>query len=482
MSPLALLLLHVPAAAGTRGAPDGPPPPREAAPLGEAPPSGGATPPGEAAPLGYATLEAGDRAWARGDRPAARSAWRAAAEASDPAVIAMAELRLLLVSGTAGLVVHGPRADAALRRCPEDRALCALARADRELFPAEIGVPSVNLTVAIDEARRAVAALPAAANARLVWAGAAPLVALDPEASGLAAALKAGRGAWPSGPGTWAAGLAPVGGSGQGVGLGLQLRQPDLALRGGRLDAQLSLTQRGQASAGLALQSPPRPGLGTNGAVQVSRAVLDVYADGQRAQTLRFWSEQLWVGPSWRAGRTTWTAGPQLRWDGSLPGHGGVARVGRALGGPWSAALTGEGARGLALGAVELRRSPPDQGFAARLQLGAAPLHTAPVWRLPALGGGALLRSAPAGRWRSQAHAVLIVEQRVALGQSGLFSLVPSLEGALIDDQADGWAPHGGGGLGLRLALPPRPTNTLRLDAAYGDGGLGISAGWGQAF
>lgn len=435
-----------------------------------------------ALPEGYAALETGDRAWARADRPAAREGWRAAAASPDPAVVAMAELRLLLVSGTAGLLLHGPRADAALLRCPENRALCALARADRELFPAEIGVPGLHPDVAIAEARRALPELPAAASARLVWAGAAPLEALDPERCGLAAALRQGSGQWPGGPGTWAGGLAPVGGSGQGIGLGVQLRQPDLRLRGGRLDAQLSLTQRGQASAGVALSSPPRLGLGGAGAVQLSRSVIDVYADGQRIETITQWSEQLWAGPTWRAGRALVSAGPQLRWDGGQPGHGAVGRWSRSLGGPWTATLAGEGARGLAIGAGELRRSPPDRGFAARLALGAAPLRSAPLWRLPAVGGGALMRSGPAGRWRSEAHALLLVEQRIPLGAHGRLSVVPALEGGAIDDQADGWGLHGGGGLGLRLALPPQPDQALRLDLAYGDGGLGLSVGWGQPF
>jgi hypothetical protein len=71
---------------------------------------------------------------------------------------------------------------------------------------------------------------------------------------------------------------------------------------------------------------------------------------------------------------------------------------------------------------------------------------------------------------------------RAPVGAAGALSLCPFAEGAWI--QADGEAPglHGGLGLGLRLALPPRPTNLLRLDAAWGDAGLGISAGWGQPF
>jgi len=41
---------------------------------------------------------------------------------------------------------------------------------------------------------------------------------------------------------------------------------------------------------------------------------------------------------------------------------------------------------------------------------------------------------------------------------------------------------HGGMGAGLRLRLPPRPHNTVRLDLAWGDAGFGLTAGVGEAF
>ena len=146
------------------------------------------------------------------------------------------------------------------------------------------------------------------------------------------------------------------------------------------------------------------------------------------------------------------------------------------------AARAAAGRFAAALGQAELRRDPGAGGLALRAAVGGAPITETPVWRLQPIGGGGLLRHGPTGRWRSRAHGALVVEGRAPVGAAGALSLCPFAEGAWI--QADGEAPglHGGLGLGLRLALPPRPTNLLRLDAAWGDAGLGISAGWGQSF
>ena len=52
------------------------------------------------------------------------------------------------------------------------------------------------------------------------------------------------------------------------------------------------------------------------------------------------------------------------------------------------------------------------------------------------------------------------------------------VEGAWVREA--GW--HGGAGGGLRFVLPPRPHNTVRLDAAVGTVGWALTAGVGQAF
>ncbi|MFM2246459.1 MAG: hypothetical protein RL071_2533 [Pseudomonadota bacterium] len=444
----------------------------------------------EPRPEAWEELDAGDAAWAAGDRRAARAAWSRAAAAAAPATEAAAAARLLLVGGTGGLLRYGPRLDAALARCPARSAWCQLAAADRELFPALIGVPGTSPQRAAEAAARALAAAPGPATARLVWAGAAPLAALDGvDGGGLEAALRVGGGRWPAGPGTWAAGVAPIGASGLGAGLGLALRHPDLGLRGARLDAQLGWTNRGQGGLALSASSPAREGLGVIGGISVQRVVFDTWEQGQRVDTARFWSGALTGAPRWQRGPATAWLGPQLRWDAGLAGHGGAGGLSLALPGPWRGLLTAEGGPSwetgvgaAALGQAELRRDPGAGGLALRAAVGGAPIAETPVWRLQPIGGGGLLRHGPTGRWRSRAHGALVVEGRAPVGAAGALSLCPFAEGAWI--QADGEAPglHGGLGLGLRLALPPRPTNLLRLDAAWGDAGLGISAGWGQSF
>jgi hypothetical protein len=447
----------------------------------------------EERPAGWEALDQGDAAWAAGDRAGARAAWIRAASSGAPATEAAAHARLLLVSGTGGLLRHGPRADAALGRCPARSAWCQLAAADRELFPALIGVPGTSAARAAAAANRALVAAPGPATARLVWAGAAPLDALDLlDGGGLEAALRAGGGRWPAGPGTWAAGLAPIGASGLGAGVGLALRHPDLGLRGARLDAQLSWTTRGQGGLGLSAASPPREGLGVIGAINVQRVVFDTYLGEQRVDTTHFWTGSLSTAPRWQRGLATAWLGPQLRWDGQVPGHGATGGLALALPGPWRAALSAEGGPSwqagvgaAAVGQAELRREPGAAGLAMRAAAGGAPVAATPLWRLQPLGGGGLLRQGPTGRWRSRAHGALVIEGRAPLGAAGensALSLCPLVEGAWIRPDGAEAALHGGLGLGLRLALPPRPTNTLRFDAAWGDAGLGLSAGWGQAF
>ena len=88
----------------------------------------------------------------------------------------------------------------------------------------------------------------------------------------------------------------------------------------------------------------------------------------------------------------------------------------------------------------------------------------------------AIKRVAKAARARGVTLGLEIVNRYETNVLNTAEQCVAFLEGARID----GW--HGGAGLGLRLRLPPRPNNTVRLDVAFGDGGLGISAGWGEAF
>jgi hypothetical protein len=59
-----------------------------------------------------------------------------------------------------------------------------------------------------------------------------------------------------------------------------------------------------------------------------------------------------------------------------------------------------------------------------------------------------------------------------------MLGAVAFAEGAWADEAGV----HGGVGGGLRLFLPPRPLNTVRLDAAVGTVGWTVTAGVGNAF
>jgi hypothetical protein len=428
------------------------------------------------------TLDGGDRSWASGDRPEARAQWRAAAAGPDPAVRAQAEARLLLVSGNLGLAVHGPRAEAALSVCPPADPWCAIAEADLVLFGRTIGVP-LPLEDAVRAAVRAEPRLPGPAAARLVWAGAVGPEALDGvEHDALGEVILAAGGRFPAGPGTWVLGVGALGASGLGVGGGLRFVHPDAGLTGWRVEAAALLTSRLAGQASLRIVSP-----GTWGAsvqAQGARLVADRYAaDGTVAQQL-VTTASLRALPGLRTPHVSVGLGPVARWDAvgeqRFAGHGGALRA------RWTASPGEDGAQ--VDGGVEaafadyahqeadasLRIQALDARLAGWLHGAAAPWSDAPYWRLPSAGGGQVLRHGAIGRFRDAALAAAVVEWRLrpqALLGGALF-----LEGARID----GW--HGGLGAGLRLRLPPRPHNTVRLDVAWGDGGLGVSAGWGEAF
>lgn len=432
---------------------------------------------GLALATGPEQVDAGDAAWAAGDRPLARQHWREAAASSDPAAVAMAELRLLRVGGNLGMAVHGPRADAALARCAPERPWCQLAAADRMLTARELGLPSPGRPE--DHAQAALRALPGPATARLVWAGRAPLEALDDhDSGGLGAVLRAGQGAW-TGPGTWIAGLLIAGGSGQGAVLGVRLDHPDLGLRGHRLHLRSFGTTRGGGGGAAAFRGAGA--LSGIGDISLQRAILDVYntegarrslvADGGSATAGLVWrprrlsldlaaearadrvGTQAWAA----AGPSTalwWTPQPELR----------LGARGRQLLGPTHQTRVG----------AELRRSPA-AGLGARLLVDASLRERQlPVWWRPSAGGGEILRQGGLGRFRGPLLAAAVAEWRQPV--VGPLDVVAFAEGAWIDD----W--HGGLGGGLRLDLPPRPSNRLRFDVGWGDGGLGVSAGLGHAF
>ena len=412
----------------------------------------------------HAALEAGDAAWFAGDRAEAAAEWREAARADDPAVAAMAEVRLLRVSGNLGWMLHGPRADRALQACPVSDPWCDLAEADLDLTLRDLGLGG-DVAHAERLARRAATALPEPASDRLGWAA-------QP---------------WPSGPGTWAVGLGVIGGPGLGFGGALRLAHPDLGWRGIRLDLSAMGTSRGAGSLSLGWRTPgEHPAAGALG---LSRSVVDLYSDGV-AETRLVDQISAYAAPILKRGPASAYGGPLLRLDRErawAAGHGLIA------GGQLDLRQGGVGFFARASGELSLadyaygrinvdvresvRVGPPL--LAARLVAEATPWtdEDTPPWRLPAAGGADVLRGAPAGYYRGRALAGAALELRQELGPT--VELVGFGEGVWVQDTG---GLHPGGGVGLRLRLPPRPDNTVRLDLGFTDAGWGLVAGWGETF
>ncbi len=433
-------------------------------------------------------LDEGDRLWGEDLRGDARQAWLTArdlAQDSDPAVVAQAQLRLLLVSGNLGLAVHGPRADRAIRDCSTRDPWCDVAIAERELMLRQLGLPwSEEVTTAALD--RAEPGLAGPVLARRAWMGRVPVEELrqhEDELDSLGLVL-ARRGGWPAGPGTWVLGLGVAGASGQGAGAGLRLVHPDLGWTRNYLELEGSLTTRGAAALQARLVLPGRRTAFLASGLRAQHLVQDTWDADTQIGTERATIAVATVSPGLRLGsRASVWLGPLGRVDAVgdevIQGHGAFGGLRWRPAEAWTLTLSSElsavGSEHLGtraeLGWVHARGA---SGPAAQVLGQWVPWSTGPAWRLPTAGGGQVLRHGPAARFRDEALAAATFEWRQAV--AGPLVIVPFLEGAWVDGL------HGGGGLGLRLALPPRPHNTLRIDAGYGDGGFGLSLGWGERF
>lgn len=427
-------------------------------------------------------LDAADHAFAAGDRRAAREAWRALEDDPDPAIAARAATRMLLVSGNLGFAVHGPRADRALAACPPADPRCLLAEADYELLLHQLGLPG-DPGVALERAREAQGALPGAAADRVAWAQvrAGDRTTLPPAQTGTGAAVAAGRGSFGPWPGTWVLGLGVVAAPGLGVGGSVRMVDPDLRWTGWRLQAEALATSRGLVAAQVATRSPGR--WFATGQAWGTRRPFDVYEGDTRTTTV-VGTGELRAGVGRQLGALAVELGPVARWDAASSavsaGHGAASAI-TWRGGGSSAALRATAAVAdydhLDL-VLDLRPQVPLWGgvFAVQALGAVAPLATSPVVRLPALGGGAVLRSVPVGRYRAAQLGAGVAEWRTPAW--GLLAAVAFAEGAWV--AREGWM--AGGGAGVRLRLPPQPLNTVRLDLAGGTAGWAVTAGVGEAF
>jgi hypothetical protein len=446
----------------------------------------------EASP-GLAALSEGDRAWMLGERPAAVAAWRRAASSEEPAAEAMARLRLLRYSGNLGMAVHGPRIDRALRGCDGADPWCRLASVDYHLLaPSQVGA---DVAEARALAQALEATLPGPAGARLVMLGERGAEALEGlDLDGLGEGLLDSGGELPAYPGTWLLGLGLMGGPGLGFGGGLRFVHPDLFLRGHRLGVDVGGTSRGSFWAAAAGASA-----GTVhgwGDASGSRWIWDLWDEDEVSATTVEGAQGA-VGPGLRWGKLRLELGGRWRWDrldgsaavgvgpeGSLILDGregrGSARRGWYLGTSWESALAGLGSGYEHLGgAVEARGyqgGPWESVLAGRVMGERAFVEGVPWYLEPSAGGMDVLRGAPAGRYRGRSLGAVDLEWRRMIAGG--------LEGVLFGCGAwvEGTGLHPGGGVGLRLMMPPAEQNVVRLDLGVSDAGWAVTTGWGEVF
>ncbi len=453
---------------------------------------------------GMELLSRGDLAWYSGDRVAAHRLYRLVLDSEDPAARAMARLRLLHFSGNLGMLVHGPRADRDLASCTEGP-WCLLAWADYNLLaPHEVGAePAMARGLAL----RAMGQLPGPSRARLYLATGneehlRALEAVPRDGLGEGLLLTGGRA--PPGPGTCFLGLGILAAPGLGVGGALELVQPDLGRRGYYLRAEASGNSRGSLGTVFQLAGPGQwHGLGL---FSMYRLVVDLYdfdtsgsfqVDTDHDGTVEYSeaSAMLGSGVRWRshmfrAGtlfRMDWLEGMDLSAPGLLSywaydvrrGWGSDRRGTFAMvymegaARRWGSAYDHLGVQGDFRIFLE---APMRSVLAVRTTARAVLLTDVPFFLFPSAGGAEILRGAPAGRYRGAQLLSLDMEWRHMLW--GPLETVLFLDGAWVD----GTGAHPGGGMGLRLILPPRELNVARLDFAVGDAGWALSAGWGEAF
>lgn len=440
---------------------------------------------------GLDALGAGDLARYDGDRVSAVARYDEAIASGEPEAEAMARLRLLGLSGNWSLAVQGPRIDEALLKV--DGPWGIIAWADFNLLaPTQVGADRED---AERLARQALTLLPGPAAARLylltgdrAWLD---TIAASRVRDGLAEALLLHDGAPAPDPGTWFLGLGLAGAPGAGFGGGLIYSNPDLAHRGWSLSGSLSGSTRGAFWVVGSARSPgPVYGSANAG---LGRSVVDVY-EGEEVRQVPTLGTWVGAGPGVRRGPWGAAASLRLRWDdyGELErGHGPTLGLAYDTRQGW-----GETRKGLYVGLsgdwavpgwadydhlgyrLDARAFQPMlRGVGgARLTWSQELYPDAPLLRLPSAGGAELHRGARDSRYRAAWIATADLEQRWMI--VGPLELALFVDGAWVAEQGL----HPGGGLGLRLILPPEALNAVRLDFAVSDSGWALTTGWGEAF
>ena len=430
------------------------------------------------------SIDLGDRLWCQGDHKAAVKAWAEAGQSENPAHVAQSHYRRLLSASNLGWAVHGVLGDAALAECPLNDTQCALANVDRELFLSLMGLPA-DLTYAENLATKLLPHLPAESTARLVWLETVPaesLLEFD-ELDGMGECFREQRtGKWDKGPGGAYIGFGLYGGGQLGVGGSMSWTQPNIDRRGGQLQSSIALTTKYAGGLFLSYTSVGDRWIQINGNVQ--RRPFYRYVDDMPSfhliessslsvrPGLRWDKGQAWLGPMTRIEQYT-PSDTLEQWKG----------VGVSSGAMWKPLdtlqlyVTGEYIEWqyhhVRVDGQMMWIHP--SGWASLVEISTSPNTEAPWWRLPTVGGGNVLRTAPAHRWRDEFLPSGVLEYRWkpqnTLGIV-LFSELTYAENDL----------HGGGGVGLRIRMPPQPYNTMRFDIGYGDSGWNVLFGAEEFF
>lgn len=424
----------------------------------------------------HKSINLGDRLWCQEEYHKAEMEWKKATQSKDYAVVAQANYRLLLQASNLGWAVYGVQGDIALSKCSTSDPYCGLANVDREIFMSLLGLPS-DLAYAENIARRLIPYIPAEAMARLVWLEKEPksLLAEQPSLDGFGACLQ--NSDWTRGPGGAYYGFGMYGGGRLGVGASASWTQPNIDGHGGQL--QLSVSYTTQKAGGVFASYSSAGDLWIRSNVNAQRRPYYLYID----DTPNFYLVEMAGGE----------ISPGYRWD------NGFLWLGLNMGVDY---LDNRYRYFGPTGGIQLQISPYAQwrsdfsysnwdyynlridhqlmwihptGFASMFNILSAPNTKSPWWRKPTIGGGNILRTTPAHRWRDEIIPSAVFEYRHK-PQSTL-GVVAFTEMAYAEKGI-----HGGGGLGLRIRMPPQPYNTMRIDIGYGDMGWNVLFGAEEFF
>lgn len=428
-------------------------------------------------------INLGDRLWCQGDYSAAMKYWREAASSSDQATKAMANYRILLKASNLAWAYYGLQGDLALSECSVDDPKCALANVDRELFMRMLYLPS-DIEYAEDIAVKLLDYLPAEATARLVWMGKKDRTELaifrEEELDGIGSCMGQHE-TFPRGPGGAYYGFGLYGGGQLGIGGTASWTQPNIDRKGGQLQLSMALTTKLAGGFFVDYFSAGKKWIRLNGAVQ--RSPFFLYVDGEPEFHLIEISS-VEITPGLQTDKARFWAGVYGRVDQFTDP---IYAVGPVLGGEWRPFETLEWQGDLSYTWIDYQYLRIDNrlmwihstGLAAMLTMYAAPIsevwEEGLWWRLPTVGGGTVLRTAPGHRWRDPFIPSAVFEYRHQ--PEAPFGLVAFSEIAYAED-----AVHGGGGLGVRIRMPPQPYNTMRFDIGYGDSGWNILFGAEEFF